>query len=124
MPPLSVLLIEPSSWLQTRLQDRLSEVSSVGSIFLSDSFAKGFQLLHEKCPDVLILDSSTINHLGLELISKSKRPKFLREIIILVNDAQDYYKDYCNKLGIHFILDKSFEIELLPDIIEGIRQLK
>ena len=121
---LSILLMEPNPWLQTRLQDSLSEVPFIGSVFLANSFAEGFQLLRERNPDILILDSSLTNYLGLELLSKKMRPKFLREIIVLTNNVQDYYKEYCHKLGIHYILDKSFEIELLPNVIEQIGQLK
>jgi len=124
MPPLSVLLMESNPWLQTRLQDRLSELPSIGPVFCADSFASGLQLLRERNPDILILDSSMTNHLGLELLSTALRPKFLREIIVLTNNSEDYYKEYCSKLGIHYILDKSFEIEFLSDIIEEIGQMK
>jgi response regulator of citrate/malate metabolism len=124
MPALSVLLMETNSSLQTRLRDRLSELPAIESVLLADSFARGLQLLRERSPDILILNSSLTNHLGLELLSKTLRPKFLHEIIILTNDPEDYYKEYCNKIGIHYILDMCFEIELLPDIIEEIGQLK
>jgi DNA-binding NarL/FixJ family response regulator len=124
MPPLSVLLIVPNPWLQTRLQDSLSELPSVESVLIANSFAIGLQLLRERSPDILILNSSLINQLGLELLSKALRPKFLREIIILTNDPKEYYKEYCNKIGIHHVLDMSFDIELLPGVIEEIGQLK
>jgi response regulator of citrate/malate metabolism len=124
MPSLSVLLMETNSSLQARLQDRLSELPSIESVLLADSFAGGLQLLRERGHDILILDSSLTNHLGLELLSKTLRPTFFREIIILTNDPKDYYKEYCNKIGIHYVLDMSFEIELLPAVIEEIGQMK
>ena len=120
MEHLSVLLIEPNPLLQTRMQERLSEFASIGSIFLADSFAKGFPILREHYPDILILDSSLTNHLGLALLTKMVKEKFRFEIIILSNTPADYYKEYCHGLGIHYILDKSLELDLLPVIIEEI----
>jgi DNA-binding NarL/FixJ family response regulator len=124
MPPLSVLLMESNPGFRHDYKIGCLNFPPLGLFFAQKVFASGLQLLRERNPDILILDSSMTNHLGLELLSTALRPKFLREIIVLTNNSEDYYKEYCTKLGIHYILDKSFEIEFLSDIIEQIGQMK
>lgn len=112
-----VLIIDDSYLIIERLTDMLRELEAIGDITHALSGMDAMEILESRTPDVILLDINLPDTNGVELlrIIKEKYPGII--IIMLTNQANDYYRQLCMKMGADYFADKSEDFELIPGII-------
>jgi DNA-binding NarL/FixJ family response regulator len=115
-----VLIIDDSYLIIERLTDMLSELENIGDILHALNASEATEIIEARTPDIILLDINLPDTNGVELlrIIKEKYPGII--VIMLTNQANDYYRQLCLKLGADYFADKSKDFELLPGIITSI----
>lgn len=115
-----VLIIDDSYLIIERLTDMLRELEAIGDITHALSGMDAMEILESRTPDVILLDINLPDTNGVELlrIIKEKYPGII--IIMLTNQANDYYRQLCMKMGADYFADKSEDFELIPGIISSL----
>jgi DNA-binding NarL/FixJ family response regulator len=66
-----------------------------------------------------LLDINLPDKSGIELLRKIKEDYKKTKVFMITNQANDYYKDMCKKLGADNFFDKSIDFNLIPDLISA-----
>jgi DNA-binding NarL/FixJ family response regulator len=115
-----VLIIDDSYLIIERLTDMLSELENIGEVLHALSASDATEIIESRTPDIILLDINLPDTNGVEFlrIIKDKYPGII--VIMLTNQANDYYRQLCLKLGADYFADKSKDFELLPNIITSL----
>ncbi|MEP6845221.1 MAG: response regulator [Panacibacter sp.] len=115
-----VLIVDDSYLIIERLTDLLSEVEDVGNISYALTVADALNSIQQSTPHIILLDINLPDSSGIELlrIVKEKYPAIF--VIMLTNQANDYYKQLCLKLGADHFADKSKDFGMIPEIIAAL----
>lgn len=112
-----VLIVDDSYLIIERLTDMLEELENIGSITHAYTVAEALDAIKKSKPDVILLDINLPDSNGIDMlrIVKQDYPGII--VVMLTNQANDYYRQLCLKLGADHFIDKSKEFDLIPDII-------
>ncbi|CAN5811608.1 hypothetical protein BH10BAC2_BH10BAC2_19940 [soil metagenome] len=115
-----VLIIDDSYLIIERLTDMLKELENVGDIMHALSGMDAMEILENRTPDVILLDINLPDTNGVELLRtvKEKYPRIT--VIMLTNQANNYYRQLCIKLGADHFADKSEDFDLIPGLIASL----
>jgi len=115
-----VLIVDDSYLIIERLTDMLKEVENVGSITHALTVSDAIEILQQSSPDIVLLDINLPDTSGVELlrIIKDKYPGII--VVMLTNQANDYYRQLCLKLGANYFADKSKDFDLIPGIVANL----
>jgi DNA-binding NarL/FixJ family response regulator len=120
---LKVLLIDDTRIVLEHLVSLLSALKQVSHTRAVLSAEEGLALLDEFEPDIMVLDINMPGMNGIEMLRKMTVHKTQRPVVImLTNNTFAGYRDECMRLGADYFLDKSRDFQLVPQIIEQIRQ--
>jgi DNA-binding NarL/FixJ family response regulator len=120
---LKVLLIDDTRIVLEHLVSLLSALKQVGHTRAVLSAEEGLALLDEFEPDIMVLDINMPGMNGIEMLRKMTVHKTQRPVVImLTNNTFAGYRDECMRLGADYFLDKSRDFQMIPQIIEQIRQ--
>ena len=118
---LSVLLVEDSAVLAERLQEMLASLEGIRVTGVVDGKAAAVKALANNPVDVILLDLHLRQGTGLgvlrELNKKGARPI----VIVFTNYDLAEYRRVAMEYGAEYFLDKSFDMDRLPKIMELIR---
>jgi DNA-binding NarL/FixJ family response regulator len=123
----SVLLIDSSPLILTRMEEMLQDYFFVGAIISSTNIANSFSLIQEHNPDVLIIDISTFEENAVQIVQQIKASFSHIKIIMQTNLSEQYHQYYrwlFEQLGADYFIDKSNEFNLLQDILKEIYEKK
>lgn len=115
----TVLLIDDSITIHRRVRQWLEEIPCVTSIDSAFSCEEALASI-QQYPDVVLLDINLPDGNGLNLVEPIRRLLPNASIIVFSNASNRFYDVYCHQLGIQYILDKSYDIDKLPFILEEI----
>jgi len=92
----------------------------VDSISHAFTVTAAIEILEQSPPDIILLDINLPDTSGIELlrIVKEKYPAII--VVMLTNNANDYYRQLCLKLGADHFVDKSKEFDMVPGIISAL----
>lgn len=115
-----VLIIDDSYLIIERLTDMLKELENVGDVIHALSGMDAMEILKNRTPDVILLDINLPDTNGVELLRtvKEKYPGII--VIMLTNQANDYYRQLCIKLGADHFADKSEDFDMIPGLIASL----
>lgn len=115
-----VLIVDDSYLIIERLTDMLSELEDIGEVRHATNGSDAIAMLNEYAPDVILLDINLPDINGVELLRmiKEKYPQII--VIMLTNQANDYYRQLCLKLGADHFTDKSKDFEQIPELITSL----
>jgi DNA-binding NarL/FixJ family response regulator len=68
---------------------------------------------------MVLLDINLPDKSGIELLRKIKKEYKKMKVFMITNQANDYYKEICKKLGADHFFDKSKDFNLIPDLISA-----
>jgi DNA-binding NarL/FixJ family response regulator len=120
---LKVLLIDDTRIVLEHLVSLLSALKQVRHTRAVLSAEEGLALLDEFEPDIMVLDINMPGMNGIEMLRKMTVHKTQRPVVImLTNNTFAGYRDECMRLGADYFLDKSRDFQMIPQIIEQIRQ--
>jgi len=121
---MTILIVENSLLVSSRIKNLLAETSTCNSIFQSVGHSKAPALFEEIQTDVLLLDMYLPQNMSFRLLEKIKSAPFVTTIVALVN-REDFEKQAkCREIGVNFIVDKYHDFEKIPGIIDFIASTK
>ncbi len=120
MPEKSILIVDDSTLIIDRLQMMLTELTDVVRIRYAVDYSSAIQHINDFLPDVILLDINLPDGSGLGVLRYVKAQHPATVVIMLTNQAGDYYRNTCLKLGADHFVDKSREFEQVPAIISSI----
>lgn len=122
---LKILLIDDTQMVLQHLQNLLSELEQVSSTEAVLSAEEALTLLDNYEPDIMVLDINMPGMSGIEMLKKLPLKKIIRPVVImLTNNTLSGYKDECLRLGADYFLDKSRDFQMIPAIVEKVKQHK
>jgi len=113
----TILIVDDSPMIVQRITEMLEELGNPGIISKAGSYSEAIQFINNNHPDILLLDINLPDKSGIEIlrISKEKDPSV--KVIMITNQANEYYKKLCFRLGADYFIDKSKEFEKIAGII-------
>ena len=116
----SILIVDDSPIIVERLQNMLKSVENTGPVSQAGDYSSALSQLMESRPDIVLLDINLPDRSGIALLQHIKKVYPSIIVIMISNQADEYYRKICQRFGAAYFVDKSTEIEQLPDIIFSI----
>jgi DNA-binding NarL/FixJ family response regulator len=114
---LIILLVEDSRIIKERLICMLKELKNVQQVLDAGTYDEAFGLLQQDVADVIVLDISLPGKSGIDVLKAINEYKWEPTIIVLTNQADNYYKSLCFSLGAGHFLDKTRDFDKIPGIV-------
>ncbi len=122
---LKILLIDDTQIVLQHLQSLLSELEQVSSTEAVLSAEEALAMLDNYEPDIMVLDINMPGMNGIEMLKKLPLKQIIRPVVImLTNNTLAGYRDECMRLGADYFLDKSRDFQMIPAIVEKVKQHK
>lgn len=118
---LTLLLVDDSAQFVERMSGLLNELEIVGEIKTSFSYEEAVNILNIEVPGLVLLDIHLPGKSGIELLKWIRRSGKPCRVMMLTNQADEYYQKLCLKLGADYFFDKSRDFLLIPDIIRNMK---
>lgn len=112
-----VLIVDDSPIIIERLKIMLADLENVRTILHAGTYSKALSILAESNLDIAILDINLPDKSGIELLRYIKKNHSEITVIMVSNQAGDYYRNLCKLNGAEYFIDKSSEFERVPGII-------
>ncbi len=114
------MIVDDSPIIVAWLRQMLAELEAIGKVLEAGSYKEALPLLHSSLPDIVLLDINLPEINGIELLRyiKSESPSAI--VIMLTNQADEFYRIRCKKLGADYFLDKSSEFEQVPALVASL----
>lgn len=125
---LKVITVDDSPIIAERIKAILNEVEQV--IFLGNAVnvSDALFLIERKQPDVVIvdihLDATNSDGNGIQLLSTLHEKYSKIKTIVFTNHNEPHYKLACIALGADYFLDKSYDFNKIPEILQKWTQKK
>jgi CheY-like chemotaxis protein len=116
----NILIIDDNVEDATRILSLLKLQLSKNVGFKIDGLANVEVLSRLKGFDVIIFDINFKNGKWIEIISCIRSYHKNIPLIIFTNIVDQYYRKLCNLMGVHSHLDKTTEIDQLPQVLQEI----
>jgi DNA-binding NarL/FixJ family response regulator len=118
---LVVLIVDDSLLIVERLIELLNDMDNIQIVIYADNYKEGLDLLKGIKPDVVLLDINLPDKSGIELLRHIHHQRVHPKVIMITNQATEYYKKICSSLGADYFFDKSNEFERIPETIASIQ---
>lgn len=117
----TVLIVDDSELLQTRLANMLRDIAGVELIGQARSAMEASRLLKEITPDAVILDIRMPGGSGIDLIAGIKKLPRPPVVIVLTAFSYNELRNKCAALNADYFFDKTKEFECVSDILRSLR---
>jgi DNA-binding NarL/FixJ family response regulator len=117
---MTVLIVDDSPIIITKLVELLQEVCTIRNIKSSASYTHAIETLNAYNPDVVLLDINLPDKSGIQLLRYVKLNLPKATVIMVTNQNSTYYRNLCIDLGAEHFLDKSKDFEALPSILTSL----
>ena len=115
--PVKVLVADNSVLVRERLVALVSEVEAIDLVGQAGNAGETLGCVDRLSPDVVILDSRTIDRNGLQVLKKIKAGRAAPVVIVLSTDPYPQYREMCRRLGADFFLDKDTEFDRVNKVL-------
>jgi len=115
----TVLLADDSELLRVNVKKLLTMQDGNWKIRESHSLFTTLQELEMEVPDALILDLQLGDGTGFQILEFIQARELHIPTIVLTNYPTDHYRARCRSLGVAHFLDKSYEFDQIPDILQN-----
>jgi CheY-like chemotaxis protein len=116
----AILLVDDSILIIERITEILKDLETLASISRVQRYSEALAFLQQQRPDIVLLDINLPDISGIELLRYLKKTDPGIVVIMFSNQANEYYKDLCKKVGADFFIDKSKGYDQLPGIIASL----
>ena len=120
MPAKSILIVDDSLLIVDRLQTMLKELDNPGPVGCALDYPSAMQQIKESLPDIVLLDINLPGGNGIGILRYIKTQLPATVVIMLTNQADDYYRNICRKWGADFFIDKSREFDQVIPVLSTI----
>ena len=118
MKKISILIIESSAIVRTRLKSLLEVNRQIGHIFQASGFSDGIDYMETYNPQVVVLDVNLPDGKGLKNLYELKQSYPDTKIIVFTNKGHEMYAEASLDLGANYFLDKSYDFQKLPAVLD------
>lgn len=115
---LNILLVDDSLLISKRLQKQLLEIDCVEYVFLAENFLEAQKVLNNHTVHIALLDINLPGKNGIDLLKFISNEYPLIQCVMITNQDEIRYRKLCNQLGCVGFLDKSRDLDILPELIE------
>jgi DNA-binding NarL/FixJ family response regulator len=115
----TVLIVDDSILIIERMIPLLEEIENISFVVHAASYKEGLEVLSRLTPDMVLLDINLPDKSGIELLRVIQERHLDIAVLMISNNADQYYRDICKKLGAQYFLDKSTDIDLLPSVLSN-----
>jgi len=116
---LTVLLVDDSPLLLSRVAEALADVPDVCVVGEATTLAQSLQLISALHPDVVVADLHLPDGDGRQVLAAAKRELPTSHVLILTNYTYPPLRQSCLALGADAFVDKSSEFEQVSAIVGG-----
>jgi len=116
----TILIVDDSPIIVKRITEMLLEMGNPVFITNAGNYAEAVQFINNSRPDILLLDINLPDKSGIDILRTGKEKNPSLKVIMITNQANEYYRRLCLKLGADYFIDKSKEFEKIAEIITGI----
>jgi DNA-binding NarL/FixJ family response regulator len=114
-----LLLVDDSQVFLQRLHVMLAELEPVEEIHTANNYEQALSVLDNTGCTIALLDIDMPGRNGLQLLRAIKKRDEDVSVIMLSNQDNDIYRKESIKRGAAFFVDKTAEIERLPELINS-----
>jgi CheY-like chemotaxis protein len=115
--PLTILLVDDNYEFAKRMSELLRELSVVGKVKVALSYEEAEKIISKQMPDFTLLDIHLPGRNGLELLKLIKNSKQPCRVVMVTNQADEYHRNLCRKLGAEYFFDKTNDFLAVPVLI-------
>jgi DNA-binding NarL/FixJ family response regulator len=113
---LRILIADDSEDLRELLRELVGQLRYAEVILEADSAGGAIDFVKNYDVDVAILDIQMPGN-GINALKEIKAESPDVRIVMLTNHADSFYKRICLRAGADYFLDKTMEIQLLPEVL-------
>lgn len=114
-------MVDDSRQFVERMSCMLGELNIIGEIKVASGYEEAINIINEQTPDLALLDIHLPGKSGIELLKYIKRSGRPCHVMMVSNQADEYYKKLCHKLGADHFFDKTHDFLLIPDTIRTLK---
>ena len=115
----TVLIVDDSILIVERIIPLMEEIENISFVVHAATYKEGLEVLSRLTPDMVLLDINLPDKSGIELLRLIQERHLEIAVMMISNNAGQYYRDICKKLGAQYFLDKSTDIDLLPGVLSN-----
>jgi DNA-binding NarL/FixJ family response regulator len=115
----TVLIVDDSMLIIERMIPLLEEIENISFVVHAGNYKEGLEVLSRLTPDMVLLDINLPDKSGIELLRVIHERHLEIAVLMISNNADQYYRNICKKLGAQYFLDKSTDIDLLPSVLSN-----
>ena len=122
MDKLKVFISDDSATIRKRLVTMALDLPGMEVVGQAENAPRSLAAIRQTQPDVVILDIRMPGGNGLEVLREVKKMNPAPKVIVFTNYAHVQYRKKGEEAGADFFLDKSTEVDKLPQALEQVRQ--
>ena len=115
--PLNILLVDDNYEFAQRMSELLRELPAVGKVRVAPSYEEAVKIISEQMPDFALLDIHLPGKNGIEVLKLIKNSEKPCRVVMVTNQADEYHKSLCRKLGADYFFDKTSDFSAIPALI-------
>jgi len=108
---IKVFIVDDSKLVRERLAELVSEISDVEVVDQTGDPRQVVPIIHEKHPDVVVLDIRMPGKSGIDLIPDIKKAQPPPKVIILTNYPYPQYRKKCLDAGADYFFNKAGDFD-------------
>lgn len=116
----SLLIVEDTDLVIRRLQAILEGYQGIDEVIIATGYADAMSLLSSRQPSIVLLDIHLADGNGVTLLRYIRKHYPHIDVIMMSNQADAFYRDYCKALGARYFIDKSSEFNLLLPLLSSL----
>lgn len=122
---ISVLIVDDNALYTERMQVLLNELHNVYPINVANTYKDAATKLETQDHDLVLLDINLPDGSGIDLLKEINNPLLYRkrDVIMISNKVDDFYKNECKKFGAKYFFDKTNDFEKVADLLSDTNAL-
>jgi len=117
---LDVFIVDDSPAIRARLVTLLEGMAGARLAVQAQCAGGAIAAIREARPDCVLLDLNLLGRSGLEVLRAIHPESPEIAFVVLTNHAEPQYRDACMRAGAAEFLDKSRDLDRLPQVLAGI----
>jgi CheY-like chemotaxis protein len=114
---ISILIVDDNLHFVHRMASLFGELDNRIQIYSAGSYEEALTQLDIRRHDTILLDINLPGRNGIALLKKIVERNCQCKVIMISNNAAEYYRKQCKKLGAIHFLDKTTEFHLAPSLV-------
>ena len=126
MKPISILILDDVPYVRQLIANEVSVLQGIAQIYEAGDAAAAVIVITMHQPEIIILDinvpggifESVRYNSGIDVLRVAKTSLPHSKVIMLTNNANEYYRRECKKSGADYFFDKTNEFDLFLERVQ------